>query len=197
MSQRIGRRRFLHGAAAAALHGLPWAGSLDPARPHYRRLHGSTVLIRLGQHAERRQPRPLRLARPAERLRRRLLRADYLSATTTSDAPRGRLEAVQTVSTRPPLPISRLGPRAVRQRNGVRQVFITRPPGPHMRVLKCCRYSAFSSAAVTGEYRIRPTRPVSVCHVRPVDLIIVRRTLGASSRRVVQTVDGNPGEAQG
>jgi hypothetical protein len=39
MSQRIGRRRFLHGAAAAALHGLPWAGFLDPPAPTANHVH--------------------------------------------------------------------------------------------------------------------------------------------------------------
>ena len=83
MSQRIGRRRFLHGAAAAA-HGLPWADSSTPPAPTANHVHSVWHDPRNGFGAD-------------------LIRAHYLS---------GHHHAWR--ATRPSLPISRLGPRAVR-----------------------------------------------------------------------------------
>ena len=62
--------RRMREAGLERLH-FAWAGPIDPGHAHYYRVHGPTAPDRVRQHAERRQPHPLGVARPAQRLRRR------------------------------------------------------------------------------------------------------------------------------
>ena len=53
-----------------AVH-IAWAGSVEPGQPHYYRLQAPAPPRRVGQHAARREPRPLGLARPGGGFRAR------------------------------------------------------------------------------------------------------------------------------
>ena len=48
-----------------------WAGEAERGKKHYYRVQGPTFLDRVRQHAERRQPHPLGVARLQRRLRAR------------------------------------------------------------------------------------------------------------------------------
>ena len=64
------RMRVENEIPAGDIH-FAWAGSLEPGEGHYYRVHAPGLSHRVRQHAERREPRPLGVARPGERLRGR------------------------------------------------------------------------------------------------------------------------------